>query len=248
MVSATPIKYAAGDITATNAFSSTVANLLINFNGFGISPYLAVTGDSISAGFYDWQGHEDAGPVGTITSDPWYQMRQLVNGAQLNGFEYQNFGKGAQSYSWVVSTGLPDALASGAKVILIHCGVNDINTSRTWAQVEANLDSIKTLYAASSSAELLVFDEILPWTNGTDGQADTVRLWNANLATWITANTTGPKPIKLCLCHDAMGKIRVSTGFLDDLQTTPDYDSDGVHPTALGYGQLASLALPYIKI
>ena len=40
-----------------------------------------------------------------------------------------------------------------------------------------------------------------------------------------------------------MGKNRASgdAGNLWDLKTTPDYDNDGVHPTALGYAKMAEV-------
>ncbi|MDD5102984.1 MAG: SGNH/GDSL hydrolase family protein [Candidatus Peribacteraceae bacterium] len=139
---------------------------------------------------------------------------------------------GDTTFAWALSTGVPCAIASGARTIIIHAGVNDINTGRTWADVLADLNSIKALLTNQD----LFIDEILPWTNGSDAQADTVRTWNANLATWCAENNA-----HLISSHDSMGQIRVSTGELDDL--LPIYTFDGVHPTTGGVYVLWSLWL-----
>ena len=147
-----------------------------------------------------------------------------------NSFEYQNMSLGSQTFAWVLSTGAPAAIAVQPRAILIHCGVNDIATARSWANVEADLDGI----AALITTEDLWIDEILPWTNGSDGQAATVRTWNDNLATWCAANGA-----HLIACHDAMGQVRSGTGELDDLKTA--YDQDGVHLSTAGVDALAQI-------
>jgi len=73
-----------------------------------------------------------------------------------------------------------------------------------------------------------------------DVQAATIRTWNANLAAWCLSNNATLIPT-----HDAMGKIRVSTGQLDDLKT--EYDADGTHITQLGVLKMAEIMSPYIK-
>jgi hypothetical protein len=75
---------------------------------------------------------------------------------------------------------------------------------------------------------------LLPWTNGSDGQAGTVRTWNANLAVWCAANGA-----HLIECHDPMGQVRISTGELDDMKTA--YNQDGVHLSTVGVDALAQI-------
>jgi len=229
------------DVTTSNAFATTTNNLSLDLEGAGAYPYLAITGDSIAEGHNLWHSQYHAGIDGTLANYLLYYLRGLISDDADEGFEWQNFGKGSEDYSEILVTGYPAALASGAKVILVHCGINDIAGARTWAAVEADLDAIKVLFDASATAEKLVINEILPWTAGDDTQAGTVRTFNDNLATWCTANGATLVP-----CHDAMGQTRVSTGELDDLITA--YDADGVHLTAAGQSALAALVEPYVYI
>lgn len=231
--------YLDGDVTTTWT-GGTSTGFFPCIEGLGISPYLAVAGDSIVEGHPTWLSHYDVGPAGTLTDEPWYQLRQLIKSTQINGFEYQNFGMGGQTYAFCETNAVPDALATGAEVILILAGVNDINNSRTWADVLANLDAIKVLFDASTTAVKLLIGEILPWTNGTDAQALTVRTWNTNIAAWCTTNSATLIP-----WHNTMGKVRSSTGELDDLKTA--YDLDGVHLTPAGYAAMATIAASYIR-
>lgn len=226
------IVYALNDIH-TNGYSWTgPIGYGGNFEALGPYPIFAVTGDSLAAGFTAYQGYYDLGVVGyDVDNDPWHMLQGLVS----PDFQYQNHGKGNQTFAWVLSTGIISALATNAKYILIHCGVNDVGTGRTWAQVESDLDAIKLLVdAAPAPTRVLLIDEILPWTAGSDANALKIRTWNASLAAWCTTNGA-----RLVSTHDAMGKVRVSTGELDDLKVA--YDDDGVHLTVAGYAALAAL-------
>ncbi len=226
------IRYAVGDIVTTNAFASTIANLSISIEGLGVSPALVVTGDSIACGHSYWETFYDNGPAGTLASEPWYLLRQKYDPL----LEYQNHAKDSQTFAWVASTGIVSAIASGPARILIHCGVNDVAAGRSWSAVDTDLDTIRGLVPTTIA---LYIDEILPWTAGTDGNAATIRTWNANLAVWCAANNA-----TLVLCHDAMGKVRAGTGQLDDLVTA--YDLDGVHLTTAGNAALATIIRTYL--
>ena len=232
--------YTAGDISASNAFASAVPTTDGELDVLGYAPYLAVTGDSISEGHGGaaaWHSglHDTAAqtlPGGEPTSEPTNQLRDLIgNGSVL---EYHNLSLGSQTFAWVAATGVPACILVKPHTILIHCGVNDIATGRTWANVLANLATILAAVNAASPVPQLLIDEILPWTAGSDAQAATVRAFNANLAAWCAANGA-----KLVSCHDQMGQVRPATGKLDDLLTA--YDQDGVHPTAAGVNALADI-------
>jgi lysophospholipase L1-like esterase len=189
------------------------------------NPFLAVTGDSIVS--YNtaapFTPYYDGGPSG----DPEAQIMAFISGLT----SYENHANGGETFAWVAATGAVSAVAAGAKAILIHCGSNDISTARTWAAVEANLDTIAALLGAGQT---LFIDEIIPRSGFNDTQAGTVRTWNANLATWCTANDA-----VLILSHDTLGQLRVSTGALDDL--ADDYDQgDGIHLTTAGAEVLAA--------
>jgi hypothetical protein len=215
--------YAAGDITGTNAFSSNVA-FNVDMEALTRPVILAVCGDSIPSGFngafpgQKWYTVEDGlGPDGDITSEPAHQMVALL-GAEI---PYQNHAKAGSTYADQLATLVPNALLCLPTILYIECGTNDINTGRTWPQVESDLNAIKALLV---NGEQLFIGELPPWTNGTDLQSATLRTFNANIATWCAAN--GATRV---LLHDAMGQLRVSTGFLDDLKTA--YNQDGVHLT-----------------
>lgn len=229
-------RYVVADVIGSSAFGTTSANTS-NLIALGISPYLVVTGDSIAEGYPGYESFYDTGPTGfTPTNDPATILRNLINGSQIGGFETQNHGDGGRTFSWIVTTGIVSALATLPGAVLIQCGVNDVNTGRSWAQVEANLDSIRSLVPATTR---LYIREILPWTNGDDAQAATIRTWNASIATWCASNNA-----TLIVCHDAMGQVRISTGEIDDLLAA--YDQDGVHLNLAGYTALAAIDNQYI--
>lgn len=227
------LRFTTGDITTTNAFASTSA-FTLDLEMQGAPPFLAVSGDSIAEGHNvgaSWHGvlHTGGGfgISGTPTSEIMNQLRGLIGST----FEYQNGALGSQDYSWVASTGAPFCDGTLATALLMHCGVNDVAAARTWSAVETDLNTIKALIGAGQH---LFIDEILPWTAGNDTQADTIRTFNGNLATWCAANSA-----TLISCHDAMGQMRGSTGQLDDLLTA--YNQDGVHLTQAGVDAMATI-------
>ena len=224
------IKYAAGNITTSSPMPSGSSNYVLNISAIADTPFLAVTGDSIPGGYNegDWRSMYDGGPSGDIDAEPMHRMSVSIGWPWGN---YQNHANGGETWAWVASTGAVSAIATGALAILVHCGVNDINNGRTWAQVEANMNTVAGLLSAGQK---LLVGEILPWTNGSDAQAAIVRAWNINYATWCAANGAA-----LIRCHDAMGKIRSTTGELDDLKD--EYDDDGVHLLKVGVNALAEI-------
>jgi len=220
------VAYKFADVTASNTLSA-IANLTLDLEALTKRPYVVATGDSIPAGFYNRQGWYDAF-TGAVTEDPVEQLQLLS--PTMN---YQNHSKGAQTWAWVRSTGVVSALATSPKYVIIHCGVNDLNTARTWEQVVADMDAVKVLCDAAGATMLV--DEILPWTNGTDEQSATLRTWNAAYATWVAANAG----TYLVTIHDAFGKVRAGTGELDDLADA--YDDDGVHILLAGKQAMAAI-------
>lgn len=223
------LRYTAGDITSNNAFASLISNFSLCVEAAGAPPYLAVTGDSIPEGHNTAHSFYHAGPSGE--SESAAEIANQLRGLIANTFEYQNHAMGGTTFAWAASTGAISAIATKAKVILLHSGVNDVSTERSWANVESDLDTIK---AALTVGQHLYVDEILPWTAGTDANALTIRGWNGNLATWCAANGA-----TLIRCHDAMGQVRGSTGEIDDLLTA--YDEDKVHLLQAGVDKMAAI-------
>lgn len=242
--SAARSRYAAGEISTSNAFTDGTSGAGPSVQCYSTAPYLAVTGDSIPEGHNTatrYHGVEDDILVGTQplpgVNTTAVIMDQLV--AQVSSLRYQNLARGSQTFAWVASTGIVDALACKPHSVLIHCGVNDVAAARDWAAVDADLDTILAAVVAATPIPKLLIDEILPWTAGNDAQAGIIRTWNANLAIWCAANGA-----TLVQCHNEMGQIRVATGFLDDLLTA--YNQDNVHLTVAGVYRMAQIWKKYL--
>jgi hypothetical protein len=225
------IKYGAdatGDITSSASLGTTSATNSLCVEAIAVKPMLAVVGDSIV------EGHN----TGTNWHGPFHGVTQGTNqlaqpgyiAAKAANWGYQNHSLGSTTFDWAAATGFPSAVASGATHIWVHSGVNDVAGGRTWAAIEANLD---TILASKPDGVTLYISEILPWTNGTDANGTTIRTFNANLETWCNTNE-----VELIRCHDVMGQQRGTNGQLDDLNDA--YDSDGVHLTTAGVTKFAS--------
>lgn len=233
-------RYANSDVVESNEFSS-ISSSVVELECFGYAPFAAFTGDSIFEGHntatnYHGTMHDaiTSGtmtiPGGILSSEPGFMTALASDFA----FNYQNLALGSQTYAWIASTGAPACFAAKAHTVIILCGVNDVSGGRVWADVEANLDTIKTSFDASESDRLMIC-EILPWTAGTDAQAATLRTFNANLATWCAAN--GATLIKT---HDKMAKIRTTTRLLDDMATAYNH-TDNVHLSEAGVAKLGEI-------
>jgi lysophospholipase L1-like esterase len=231
------IRYVSGDITSSNAFASTLTSGIC-LEGLTNPPYFAFSGDSIAEGgntANTWKSLYNAGPTGTITSEPAYQMRSLIgNGSTL---QYQNHAKNGWKIADVLSTGMPGAILTQSKVIWLHVGTNDIAASVSWNDFLASLDSVKALL---QPGQIFLVDEVLPRTQFSDALAAVSRTYNANLAAWCMANSA-----TLILCHDEMAKIRASTGALDDFGADYGY-TDGIHLSQSGVNKLAEIVRRYL--
>jgi len=239
-------RWVALDVTTSDAFGSVFANTVgLHMDVLATRPYLAASGDSIMVGHGGadpWYGALESAAVtrtpggspGAITHEPTNQIRGLTGSGSL--LKYQNLAHGGQTFQWVAAVGMLQCILVNPKVILIHAGVNDVSTARSWAQILADLNTIK---AAQPTGTRLLIDEILPWTAGSDAQAATIRSFNPKLATWCIANNAVLVP-----CHDAMGQTRPSTGELDDLLAA--FDADGVHLTDAGVNALSALIRMYL--
>lgn len=195
----------------------------------GYTTYVSIIGDSISMGYPEYASSLDGGPSG----DTNYNLAAVLNLKSGDTVTATNLGVGARTFADLVSTDLDIALLSAPRFVFIHCGVNDLNNGRTWANVLSDLNSINAT-CINSNAFLLV-DEIFPWSNGSDAQSLTLRTWNTNIFQWCQTNANA----HFLESHDTFGTNRVSTGQLDDL--SPTYDNDGVHVNATAYdvwGQL----------
>lgn len=225
------MRWLAGDISTTNAFTTnTIANFDMDIDGLVLEPDFVYGGDSIMAGHNQgvWDTWVEAtGPAGSIGAQIPYQ----IYGSQRIPHIYSNCAHGSYKWADVVSASLTLMTALNASAWIIHCGVNDVSAGTTWASVKSSMDSVK---AALPAGVMLYIDEILPWTAGSDANAVTIRTWNPLYSQWCADNGAVLIP-----CHDAMGQIRVSTGFLDDLSTS--YNLDGIHLSTAGVTAITPL-------
>ena len=200
------------------------------------SLFMVVTGDSIESGVANtdtpYNSQVWSLPQGDINAEIMHRMTLLMG----YPITYENHALGGETFDWVATTGLTRIISPPANV-LIHCGINDIADSITWASVKASLDTIK---ATVGDGRGLFIDEILPATTYNDTIAATIRTWNSDLAIWCSNNGA-----HLILCHDAMGQIRPSTGELDDLLVV--YDKDGVHLSQDGVDAMATIRLTALE-
>lgn len=217
--------YTTSDITSSGwAPTLHIDNFRLCVEVYGSPANVGYVGDSIMAGHNagaDWRPILDntvagVGPIGGTPSSSIPFVCYQTNGLAAL---HLNASQGAQTFAWAVATGGPYVTNQQANIMVVEMGVNDVNTARTWADVAADLDSIRTMHARPKPLFIL---EITPWTAGDDTQAATIRTWNTNLAGWCSTNSATLVPM-----HDALGQIRISTGYLDDIATA--YDQDGVH-------------------
>ncbi len=197
--------------------------------GMGSSPVIVAHGDSLfchngGAGHEWFTGPDGNGPTGERDSDPIYQAINRA-GLNLSGLDYQNNSKGSTTWAdtaallanWTFGAAAENKLAP--RIVIITCGLNDLITyAKTWTQVEKDM---YTCLGLLSGIDRLFICEMPPYLGSTDGQAATIRDWNSKYATWCANNGAVLVPL-----HDAMGQLRVSTGFLDD----PKYAVGGVDP------------------
>lgn len=207
------VAFASGDLSTLSTVNG--SGYYLDITARGPKPFLVQMGDShlCAHGNVLHRPFRDGGVSGDTDGEPASYLR-----AAFPDLIFQNWAKGSTTWADGASI-ISQVAAAGARAVHCHFGVNDVSAGRTWAQIEADMDTVK---AGLPSGTQLFISEVLPWTSGNDTQAAAVRSLNANYATWCAANSA-----TLIQCHDAMGQIRTSTGELDDLKTA--YDDDGIH-------------------
>lgn len=147
----------------------------------------------------------------------------VLHGYSGGSLSTTNLGHG--SYTWQnLWLDVKQYIPTGTRVVVVHCGINDIMTSQSWATTLVYMDALKG-YVNGLGAKFVI-EDIFPDAGTSDAQALIIRTWNTYYHTW--ASTNGSYSI---IDHDAMGQIRVSTGFLDDMNTAYycHSGSDSVH-------------------
>lgn len=198
-----------------------IANISVLTDFQGIKPFIDVFGESIIEGhngatMWHSYAHTGFGPAGLPAAEPFNQVRALVP-----TLAYQNYALGGSLWSDYIAKATLAAANALPRAVAVAGGVNDIVAGTLWATVEGQMNAFKAAFAAGTK---IFIAEILPYTPGTDAQAATIRTWNSNYAAWCIANGATLIP-----CWNAMGQVRPSTGFKDDLITA--YHYSGGHLT-----------------
>jgi lysophospholipase L1-like esterase len=227
-----------GDVGSWTTFS---ANLNFMFHAYIDPPKIVTTGDSIIRGSYSWDNHNTADGYDVVTYDLTNDPAYLVAN-QLGGIDYQNHGKGSTGWDAIDGTTGDQAIACLPLVVVVSTGINDIlSLGSTWNDVLGWMNAFKTSVDGLSAPVHIAVAEILPCTDADDTEAGTIRTWNASYAAWCATNGA-----TLLRCHDALGKVRVSTGELDDIIDAYDH-GDGIHLSAAGLAALAEAVAPDLK-
>lgn len=229
------VRYVEGDLTSAPGAMTDIANLSMLIECRGTRPFLACLGEGTMEGHngaLNWHSFYHDGPAGNPLSEPLNMVRELIP-----ELEYQNYAQ--TSTKWADHLAKLDALERNAapRAVIIGAGGNDISSGTTWASVLASMDAIKAKLPVGTK---LFLTEILPIPSFSDAQSATIRDWNSRFAAWCAKNDA-----ELILCHDAMGKIRATTGQLDDL--ADGYEYAGASLTYEGVAAYAELIAAGLK-
>ena len=204
-------------------------------------PKLAVAGDSIIRGSYSWDNHTTTNGYDVVTYDLTNDPAYLI-ADQIGGVDYQNGGIGSSTWNTQNTNYAQPMIDVLPRVLVMSVGVNDVLTlGATWGDTLTRMNAVKTKVDAASKTVHLAVAEIIPCSDADDTEAGTIRTFNTNYAAWCTANGA-----TLLRCHDALGKVRVSTGELDDIADAYDH-GDGIHLSAAGLAALAEAVAPDLK-
>ena len=219
--------------------SQTSGTWVIPIKGYMQAPAAVVIGDSIVS------AHGSVGA--SYIEDYIYPNVDSLVGHIMQvsepNFVHQTMGIGGQTTTQIEARFAADVVALKPKMCIIEGGVNDIAMGSTKAIFIAKMTSMLNQCVAANIIPIVC--KIPPWTNGTNAQLQARDAWMLDLQA-LVATYTGSVWVDFDV---DMGKFRIG-GNVDnlwDLQTDPDYDHDGVHPTLLGYQKIGEVLLREIK-
>lgn len=187
-------------------------------------PYVSFIGDSITAGYPAYRPATDGGPSGINDANISYHISTRSAGAVVT----TNRGVQGRKWSQMVFDAT-NALAQRPKFLFVRCGVNDLIATNDWTlNVLPYLDIVKATCGQSNT--ILVLQDIMPWTAGSDANALKLRTWNSNFTTWASTTATYRVPD-----HDFFGTNRAATGYIDNLYGPYNYDNIHINTNAYGF-------------
>jgi len=230
------MRYDSGDLSTLPASTESL-NYTVDIRPLGPPPFLVMITDSLGChGTPFYRPAFDGGISGDPTGDLGYKMRELVP-----TLTYQNMGMGGQGWAYGASRA-PTLAAVTPRFGVFLLGVND--RANSWSTIQGHMAAAK---AALNSGCTMVVCEIMPDSSASDSEVAIDRGLNDNMEAWCASNGALWVPLR-----EAMGVVRTSTGFFDDLN--PIYDAnypggppDGLHHNAAGKAKLAELILTAVS-
>lgn len=238
-------RYENGDITAANALAGE-GNNEIYLECDGERPYVVMLGDSMvsyngGAANYYRTIYDGATPVTLPTGNVAGEIASYFG---VTGMLWQSLNKNGGITQYIAQTTdgiiahMDEAVATNPRYICIHVGTNDITDGRVFANLEAYFN---TILGKLQAGQTLIVTDIAPRTAFNDAQSAAARATNTALAAWCAANG-----VRFVDTYNTLGKLRVSTGLLDDLADA--YSFDGTHLSVTGGVQkMADLIKPYLR-
>lgn len=215
--------------TWTGGTYSTASGAVMPIELYMQAPQVAFIGDSIISGHNSHLSFLHTTETTNIASTIEKQFSNLTS------YNYQNMGIGAQTTSQIEARFTADVINLHPRIAVIEGGVNDLAQSVAKNTFITKWTSMLDAAQASNSITTILVMKILPWSNGTNVQMQTRDDWNSSLATLAA----GYSKAVVVDASSYVGQFRAGgdPGNLWDIQTA--YNSDGVHFTSSGYGQIA---------
>lgn len=235
------------DWKSQTATATTTIQIAVEMN----QPEMMFFGDSIISG-----AHESSNPLhcsyacntidGAFSRSPdieWHIKTIPYMLAQLLGItSFQNLGVNSNRTTQIAGR-LPTDVNSGLpNLIVIEGGTNDLNGGVGWGTVGSNITTMMDACAIHSN--IVIYLSIFPRNDVNDTLAGTRRTWNGDIETLVEGYNLDNN-FHFINLDSTLGKIRVSTGELDDLKD--EYDcGDGLHLNTAGCQVVAQTIYDYL--
>lgn len=257
---------AVGSEVDYTVYGSSWPSTYLNFAAYtNKRPYVAFLGDSLISGgnhnettLHDcWRTDQESswaasGPIDIDMIHPGGNPGNIDNSVMhriavrmSSNCIMQNFAFSGSTFASIISDNVTQygstlnrLYATDPKIIVIHCGVNDMLSGRNWANIAVNLDAI----SVKLDGRTVLLCDIMPYSGSNDTQSGLIRSFNESLSAYCDSHPRW----HFVATHDSMGVVRASTGFFDDM--VPAYvSSDNLHLNSAGVDKLAELIAARIK-
>ena len=187
---------------------------------------VASLGDSITAGSPYWDPDPSVRARIGDSLDERSQW-QYWAAAQHPGAEFRNCGVYGERTDEIAAR--LDSCASGADMLVVQGGINDIAQRRSVAAAAANLAAM--VRRGRALGLRVAIADVLPWNNGYPRAAPAIAELDRAIAGIATAEGVALLPFYATLHDDRRpGRMR------------DEWTSDGDHPSVEGYRHLGELA------